>query len=283
MSHVAVVGSVNLDLVATAPRLPRPGETVTDANFFRHPGGKGGNQALAARRMGADVRMIARVGDDTEGQAATALLRDAGVDLAACRVSPGTHTGIAVIVVDAAGENQIVVAPGANRLLGVSDVDVAGADVVVCQLEIPLPTVEHAIRTAAFGVLNCAPARQLPPGLLAECDVVVVNQTEADFYGSDLAHARLVVKTLGADGAVALERGVEVARVPSLRVDTVDTVGAGDTFVGTLAVELADGATLVEALKMATAAGAIATTRSGAQPAIPTRDEVLAARDRLES
>lgn len=283
MPHVAVVGSVNLDLVATAPRLPRPGETVTDATFARHPGGKGGNQALAARRMGAALRLIARIGDDTEGEAATELLRDAGVDLTACRVSSGTHTGIALITVDAAGENQIVVAPGANRLLGVDDVDVSGADVVVCQLEIGVAAVEHAMRTAAFGILNCAPARQLPPSLLAECDVVVVNQIEADFYGADLARSRLVVKTLGANGAVALDRGEEVARVSSLRVDAVDTVGAGDTFVGALAVELANGASLVEAMKMATAAGAIATTRFGAQPSIPTRDEVLAARERLGS
>lgn len=282
MSHVAIVGSVNLDLVATAPRLPRPGETVSEASFSRYPGGKGGNQALAARRMGADVRMIARIGDDSESVAATALLREAGVDLTGCRVDPSTHTGIAVIVVDAAGENQIVVAPGANRLLSVVDVDVGNADVVVCQLEVPVAAVEHAIRSAPFGVLNCAPARELPHGLLAECDVVVVNQTEAEFYAAELESARLVVKTLGAEGAVAFERGVEVARVPSLQVDVVDTVGAGDTFVGTLAVELANGASLVEALKMAVAAGAVATTRPGAQPAIPTRDEVLAARERLE-
>ncbi|MDX1449436.1 MAG: ribokinase [Acidimicrobiia bacterium] len=275
MAHITVIGSVNLDLVATAPRLPRPGETITDATFSRHPGGKGANQALAARRMGADVRFVGRTGADPEAALATALLRDAGVDLAACREDPTVNTGVALIVVDANGENQIVVAPGANRRLDPDGVAVAASDTVVCQLEIPVETVAHAVARAAFSILNAAPARELPPQLLSACDVVVVNETEAEFYGERLDDVALVVTTLGAEGAVATRGGRQVARVPAPQVETVDTVGAGDTFVGALAVELADGADLTDALRLACAAGALATTVSGAQSSIPDRSAVL--------
>ena len=276
MSLVTVVGSVNLDLVARAPALPRPGETITDATFERHPGGKGANQALAARRMGAEVRLIACVGDDPEATAATHLLREAGVDLSLTRTVGDAPTGIALIVVSADGQNQIVVAPGANRALTPADVDLSDTAVVVCQLEIPVEVVARAVEQSPFSIVNCAPARPLPEGLLAKCDVVVVNETERAFYGSALDDAPLVVVTLGAEGAAAFREGTEVARVPSLRVDVIDTVGAGDTFVGTLGVELASGRELEAAMRMAAAAGAVATTRSGAQPAIPTRSEVTA-------
>lgn len=274
MPHVTVVGSVNLDLVATAPALPRPGETITGAVFERHPGGKGGNQALAARRMGADVRLVACIGADSEGERATSLLTAAGVDLGACRIDPDEHTGVALIVVGPGGENQIVVAPGANRSLDRRDIGRGVTDVTVCQLEIPIDVVIAAIDGAAFSILNCAPARELPLDVFERCDLVVVNETEATFYGDDLAGAKLVVQTLGAAGAVALRGGTEIARVPALDVVAVDTVGAGDTFVGTLAAELAGGAALEDALRFATAAGSVATTRPGAQPAIPTRQEV---------
>ena len=282
MSQVTVVGSVNLDLVARAPTLPRPGETITDATFERHPGGKGGNQALAARRMGADVRLIACIGDDPEAAAATSLLRDAGVDLSLTRIVPDRHTGIALIVVGPDGQNQIVVAPGANRTLATADVDLTDTDLVICQLEIPVEVVAWAIAQAPFSIVNCAPARSLPEGFLANCDLVVVNETERAFYGSTLEDARLVVVTLGAEGAAAFEHGTEVARVPSLRVEAIDTVGAGDTFVATLGVELASGRELDVAMAMAAAAGAVATTRQGAQPAIPTRAEVTAHMERKE-
>ncbi len=280
MAQVTVVGSVNLDLLAHAPALPRPGETITDATFDQHPGGKGANQALAARRMGADVRLIGCIGDDPEAVAATLLLREAGVDLSRTRTVSDAHTGIALIVVGPDGQNQIVVAPGANRSLTRADIEVSDTDVVICQLEIPVDVVASAVEQAPFSVVNCAPARPLPDGLLANCDVVVVNETERVFYGSALKDAALVVVTLGAEGAVAFQHGTEVARVPSLRVDAIDTVGAGDTFVGTLAVELASGCELDAALRMATAAGAVATTRVGAQPAIPTRAEVTARLER---
>lgn len=280
MSQVTVVGSINLDLVAAAPRLPRPGETVTDAAFERHPGGKGANQALAARRMGADVRMIGCVGSDAEARTATALLREAGVDLESCRVVDDLPTGVALIVVGPDGENQIVVAPGANRALSPADIDVAGADVVVCQLEIPVETVAAAVEQAAFSVLNCAPARDLPDGMLRQCDVVVVNQTERDFYGPQLAGVPLIIQTLGPEGAAVVRGDRELLRVPSLQVDAIDAVGAGDAFVATLAVELVAGADVEEALRMATAAGALSTTRRGAQTALPTRSEVLAVLER---
>lgn len=276
MSLVTVVGSVNLDLVARAPALPRPGETITDATFERHPGGKGANQALAARRMDAEVRLIGCVGDDAEAPAATHLLRDAGVDLARTRTVRDSHTGIALIVVGPDGQNQIVVAPGANRTLTPADVDLSDTDVVICQLEIPVDVVARAVEHAPFSIVNCGPARPLPAGLLAGCDVVVVNETERAFYGSALDDARLVVVTLGSEGAAAFQRGNEVVRVPSLPVNAIDTVGAGDTFVGTLGVELASGRGLESAMRLAAAAGALATTRLGAQPAIPTRAEVTA-------
>lgn len=274
MPLVTVVGSVNLDLVATAPRLPRPGETITDAEFSRHPGGKGANQALAARRMGADVRLVARVGDDSGAALALSLLDEGGVDLSECRRLEGIPTGVALIVVDDGGENQIVVAPGANRALTAADVAVSDADVVICQLEVSVEAVEAAADQAAFTVLNAAPARPLPPTLISKCDVVVVNETESEFYGPALAGAGLVVTTLGAHGAIATRNGTEVARAPSPQVEVVDTVGAGDTFVGAFSVEMASGTPLDQALRIACAAGALATTRRGAQSSIPMRIEV---------
>lgn len=275
MAQISVVGSVNLDLVATAPRLPRPGETITEAEFARHPGGKGANQALAARWLGAEVRLVACVGNDPEAGIATSTLRDAGVDLSGCRQIATAPTGVALIVVDAHGENQIVVAPGANRHLSAGDIDVTGADVVVTQLEVPVEAVIAAVEASSFAVVNAAPARTLPAALLASCDVVVVNQTEAAFFGDALDAAAVVVTTLGADGAVARQGSRVVARAAAPKVEVVDTVGAGDTFVGALAVELAGGAELGQALRFACAAGALATTRPGAQSAMPKREEVL--------
>jgi ribokinase len=280
MSRVTVVGSVNLDLVATAPRLPVPGETVTDATFSTHPGGKGANQALAARRLGAEVRFIGCVGSDSEATQATRLLREAGVDMTGCRAVDGHATGVALIVVGPDGENQIVVAPGANRALSPEDVVLTAEETVICQLEIPVETVATAVRQAGFSILNCAPARDLPDAVLADCDVVVVNQSERDFYGSRLETVPLVVQTLGAAGAVAMKGGVELVRVPSLAVKSVDAVGAGDAFVGALAVELAAGSDISDALRIATATGALATTRRGAQSAMPNRVEVMEALER---
>ncbi len=277
MPQITVVGSVNLDLVASAPTLPRPGETVTDADFARHPGGKGANQALAARRMGGEVRLIACVGRDAEAEAALELLEREGVDLTGVRRVDTDHTGIALIVVAPDGENQIVVAPGSNRRLTPADVTVDDADVVVCQLEIPLEVVQAAVEAASFSVLNCAPARPLPVDLLERCDVVVVNRTEGRYYGAALRRVPLVIETLGADGAAVIRDGRRDLHIAAPAVDAIDAVGAGDTFVGALAVGLGSGDALDRAMRIAVMAGALATTSAGAQASIPTRAQVARA------
>ena len=277
MVDITVVGSVNLDLVARAPRLPVPGETVTDADFSIHPGGKGANQALAAQRLGAQVTLVARVGSDANSAPALALLRPGGVELTDVTTDPEAPTGVALIAVDHNGENQIVVAPGANRTINpdaVAGVEVA--DAVICQLEIPTAVVEAAAqhRRGLF-VLNAAPVRPLPPELVSRCDVIVVNEVEHEALRSDLSlFSGLIALTLGADGAVLLRDGVEIARSTPPPVTVIDTVGAGDTFVAALTVALAEGRSPAEALTWATAAGSLATTRHGAQPSLPTRHDV---------
>jgi ribokinase len=276
MSRVVVVGSVNLDLVATCHRLPKPGETVGDARLARHPGGKGANQALSARRMGAEVSLVARVGDDANADEALALLREAGVDLSLARRDPKEPTGVALIVVDEDGENQIVVAPGANQRLAPADVNVAGFDAVICQFEVPIETVEAAAEQAGgLFCLNAAPARSLTSSLVRHADLIVVNEVEHAEVGPDLeGYGGLVVLTTGASGAVLYRRGKEVARATPPRVHPVDTVGAGDAFVGALVVAMIDGLSAVDALTRACAAGALATTKPGAQPSLPTAAEV---------
>jgi ribokinase len=265
--RIAVVGSINLDLVARCERLPRPGETLTDATFERVPGGKGANQALAAARLGAEVRLVGAVGLDPFADEALALLREGGVDL-----DIGWYdepTGVALILVDAHGENQIVVAPGANQR--VEPDEVGGVDAVLCQLEIPLGTVTAAARGARFFCLNAAPARPLPDELLAEVDLLVVNRYELETVGD---HAGLTALTLGAEGAVLLEDGEEVARAEPPAVDAVDGTAAGDSFTACLLVSLLEGRPRDEALARACAAGALAASRPGAQPSLPTAAEV---------
>ena len=264
---IAVVGSINLDLVARAERLPRPGETLTNATFERIPGGKGANQALAAARLGAQVAMHGAVGDDPFADEALALLREGGVDLGGVRRTD-QPTGVAVILVGG-GENEIVVAPGANR--AAEGGDVTGADAVLCQLEIPVETVAEAARGAAFFCLNAAPARPLPDGLLAEVDLLVVNRYELEAVGD---HRGLTALTLGAEGAVLLEHGEEVARAAPPHVDAVDGTGAGDAFTAALLVSVLEGRDREDALRRACAAGALAASRPGAQPSLPTAAEV---------
>lgn len=278
MSGVAitVVGSVNLDLVATADRLPAPGETVTGATLARHPGGKGANQALAARRLGAEVRMIARVGGDAMAEEALALLRGAGVDLQGCRVDPEAPTGVALIAVSADGENQIVVAPGANASLTVEDLPAEIPTALLCQLEIPLRTVATAVaRTSGFVCLNLAPALNLPAEALRRADLLIANETEAAVYGERLhASGGLVAVTYGAQGAALFRDGRSVAQARPPRVQAVDATGAGDAFVAALTVALLEGRPEDLALQFACAAGALAATRAGAQPSLPERAEV---------
>ena len=265
---IAVVGSINLDLVARAERLPRPGETLTDATFERIPGGKGANQALAATRLGASVRLVGAVGDDPFADEALVLLREGEVDLRGVRRVPDT-TGVALILVGGDGENEIVVAPGANRSVAAGDV--SGADAVLCQLEIPVETVAEAARQARFFCLNAAPARELPPDVLGEVDLLVVNRYELEAVGH---HDGLTALTLGPEGAVLIENGEEIARAVPPAVKAVDGTAAGDAFTACLLVSLLEERPRDEALRRACAAGALAASRSGAQPSLPAAREI---------
>ena len=266
---IAVVGSVNLDLVARCERLPRPGETLTDATFERVPGGKGANQALAAARLGASVSLVGAVGRDPFASEALALLDEGGVALDGIRRADAP-TGVALIVVAEDGENQIVVAPGANGAVEAPP-GLGEADAVLCQLEIPVETVAASARGARYFCLNAAPARPLAPTLLGSVDLLVVNRYELEAVGRVDG---LVALTLGAEGAVLLEGGEEVARATPPPVDPVDGTAAGDAFTACLLVSLLEGHDREHALRRACAAGAIAASRPGAQPSLPTAVEV---------
>jgi len=261
--RITVVGSANVDLVARCERLPRPGETLTDAVFERFPGGKGANQAVAAARLGADVRFVGRIG--TDDLVLRSLERE-GVDTSAVRRDEG-ESGVALILVDADGENVIVVAPGANARLDAADVATGDADAVVCQLEIPLAAVRAAAARARFFCLNAAPAKEID----LEPDLLVVNRYEYELVGP---RGKLVALTLGPEGAVLLEGGVEVARAVPPRVDAVDGTAAGDAFCAALVVSLLEGRPRQAALTRACAAGALAASRPGAQPSLPTAAEI---------
>ena len=273
---IAVLGSVNLDIVASAPRLPVPGETVTGATLNRYPGGKGANQALAARRLGAEVTLCARVGKDQEAEDALALLRAEGVDLSRCKADSGASTGIALIVVAPSGENQIVVAPGANAAFTPDKLDLPRAEALICQLEIPLETITAAAeRYEGFLSLNLAPAKTVPAPVLQRADLIVMNETEAAFVGDDaLAHHEgFSVITYGRRGAVLYQAGREIARVTPPQVQAVDTTGAGDAFTAALTIGLVAGEPPRSALELACAVGACTATRHGAQPSFPSREE----------
>ena len=274
--EVCVVGSVNLDLTVRAPSLPVPGETVIGDGFARVPGGKGANQALGARVAGARVSLVAAVGDDDLAELALARLRTAGVDLARLRRSPQVHTGVAVIVVDEHGENQIAVAAGANATLSPTDVAVADADAVLCQLEVSDDVVLAAARRAeGLVVVNPSPVRRLPSSLLEAVDVLIVNEGERAALTSELAaFGGLVIVTRGADGAEAYQGGELVVSVPAVPVGAVDTVGAGDAFAGAVTAALASGVRAEEALRRGCAAGARATTWHGAQPPMDLLQEL---------
>jgi ribokinase len=261
---LTVVGSINLDLVATSERLPQPGETITGASLARHPGGKGANQAVAAARLGADVVMVGAVGKDTFADEALVGLERAGVELQLERYDT---TGVAVILVGAAGETEIVVAPGANAFL--SPAAVPGT--VLCQLEVPPETVAFAAETADVFFLNAAPAVELPAWVVERADVVVVNRFELDALAATPA---LTALTLGAEGAVLLEDGKEVARAKPPRVTAVDGTAAGDAFTACLVVSLLEGRDREASLRRACVAGALAASRHGAQPSLPTAAEV---------
>lgn len=262
--RITVVGSANVDLVARCERLPHPGETVTGATFERIPGGKGANQAVAAARLGARVRFVGRIGRD---ELVLRSLESEGVDISGVARDRG-EGGVALILVDANGENVIVVAPGANARLTPADVDVGDADAVICQLEIPPAAVAAAAGEARFFCLNAAPARgplELRP------DLLVVNRYEYEQTGP---YGGLVALTLGSEGAVLFDRGREIARRRPPLVTAVDGTAAGDAFCAALVVALLAGQEPADALEWACAAGALAASRPGAQPSLPTADEV---------
>ena len=274
-ASVAVVGSINLDLVARGERLPRAGETLQAATFDRVPGGKGANQAVAAARLGADVRLVGCVGDDWLADEALAGAHEAGIDLQVDRAS-GESTGVAFIVVSDDGDNQIVTAAGANGRLRPENVDVAYAAAVVCQLEIPLEVVAEAADQAMFFCLNAAPARRLPAELLDQADLVVANRLEIEELGP--RPRGLTAITLGSEGALLLEDGEEIARARPPEIRAVDGTAAGDAFTACLVVSLLEGRGRTEALRRACAAGALAASRPGAQPSLPFAvdvDEIL--------
>ncbi|HSC48809.1 MAG TPA: PfkB family carbohydrate kinase [Gaiellaceae bacterium] len=262
--ELTVVGSVNLDLVARVARLPRVGETLTDAVFARYPGGKGANQAVAAAKLGAAVRFVGAVGADPFAAEALSGMREAGVEL---ELAQGDATGVALILVDDAGENVIVVAPGANAQLG----RVAVGGNVLCQLEIADETVVSAAEGAERFFLNAAPARTIPAEVVHAAELVVVNRYELDSLPET---PRLLALTLGEEGAVLIEGGAEVARAPAPRVHAVDGTAAGDAFTACLVVSLLEERDREESLRRACAAGAIAASRPGAQPSLPTAAEV---------
>ncbi len=299
-ARITVVGSLNMDLVVRAPRIPRPGETIIGGEFRTVPGGKGANQAVAAARLGGQVSMVGRVGSDAFAQSLLDGLAADGVDHTFVTQDPEAATGVALIVVDDAGENSIVVASGANMRLSPADVNaaeavIAGADVLLLQLEVPLAAVVQAARAArahgAMVVLNPAPACPLPHELLSLVDVLVPNESEtallthlpvgdrAEIEAAAIALRELgvdtVVLTLGERGALLVGEG-EMELVPAFEVTPVDTTAAGDAFVGGFAVALAEGRSLTDAVRWGNAAGALATTRLGAQPSLPTRRAVEA-------
>ncbi|MBI4552474.1 MAG: ribokinase [Candidatus Latescibacteria bacterium] len=295
---IVVVGSANTDMVITAPRIPSPGETILGTSFVMAPGGKGANQAVAAARLGAAVTFVARVGTDLFGSEAIAGYQRDGIDTAFIVRDPDAPSGIAMIVVDAHGENAIVVASGANMRLTPADVDraehaIAEADLLILQLEVPDETVRHAVELATAHripvILNPAPAHPLDDALLQQVEYLTPNETEAriltgidvvDDASADRAArtllgrgVRTVVLTLGARGAwLATDGGGRL--IPTARVQAVDTTAAGDAFNGGLAVALAVRHTLDEAVRFANHVGALAVTKLGAQPSMPTRDEV---------
>ena len=300
---VTVLGSLNMDISVTVPRLPAPGATVLGSAAQFTPGGKGANQAVAAARLGADVRMVGCVGDDDFGRQLLAALRAEGIDADATRVVRSVPTGLAMIAVDETGENLIIVAPGANRQVGPADADKAatnGSGILVISAEIPAAAIEQALaQTPGRKILNLAPAPENAAELVAAAgehlDWLVVNESEATAVlgrpVSGLADAkqaateltakgpRHAVVTAGAHGAALASADAPdgACTIEGFKVTAVDTVGAGDTFVGALAVALAAGVPPPEALRAAAAAGAAAVTRPGAQAAMPRPADILAA------
>jgi len=297
-SKIVVIGSSNTDMIVKSDHLPLPGETVVGGKFFTAPGGKGANQAVAAARLGGNVSFVAKVGKDQFGDAAIENYRKEGMDTQYVTRSTGSASGVALILVDGKGENSIAVASGANSDLSKNDIDAAAeqiknASIVLMQLESPVDTVLYAAKMAAEGgatvVLNPAPASAIPEEMYRYLYAVTPNETESELLTGvkveDEASAlkasevfigrgvKKVVITLGSKGAFVNDGG-NTYMVPARKVKAVDTTAAGDTYNGAMCVALAEGKSLKEALEFATKASAIAVTRMGAQPSVPTREEV---------
>ncbi len=270
-ASVGVVGGVNVDLVVRCARLPAPGETVLGGHLQRFTGGKGANQAAAAARLGAPTSLVGCVGDDSDGEWLLASVAAHGVDVTHVRRSPRA-SGAALIAVDEGGENLIVVAPGANEDLSVTDVAVEEFDVVLTQLETSLAVLDELSRRSRHLILNTAPSRPVDADVLARCAVVIANEHEAATL--DIATIDACVITRGALGAQYWERGVLRASREAPRIDVVDTVGAGDVFCGAYAWRFACGDAPADALAYAVVAGALATLAPGAQGSLPTDNEV---------
>jgi ribokinase len=289
-----------MDLVIYAPRLPIPGETISGGSFATYPGGKGANQAVAAARLGAQVTMIGCVGRDAFGAAMQAAVAEAGVNVAHINPLEDVATGVALIAVETSGQNTIIIAPGANGMLVPADIDAAAdvitaASLLVLQLESPLPAVQRAAALARSAgktvILNPAPAQPLPAELLELVDYLIPNEQEAlILLGRDTVEGKnpidqaealrlatgvgSVVLTLGAQGAVLVGPATAPDIVRAHQVKAIDATAAGDAFVAAFAVALSEGRSPSEALRWGNAAGALTTTRLGAQPALPNRAEI---------
>lgn len=295
---VVVFGSINMDLVVRTPRLPAPAETITGHEFFTAPGGKGANQAVAAARLGVPTRMVGRVGGDAFGQELRQNLASAGADVSAVFTDPTVSSGVAVIGVDDNAQNNIIIVPGANGRVGQDDLprleaSLAGAKVLLLQLEIPLEAVVAAARLAhqrgITVVLDPAPAQPLPAELYTLVDILTPNEVEAgQLVGAavksqaeaadaakkllDLGVKTAIIK-MGALGVLYAQAGGDVTFVPAFKVQAVDTVAAGDAFNSGLAAALLEGKSLPEAIRWGAAAGALSATKRGAQPSMPARAE----------
>jgi ribokinase len=297
MSKILVVGSSNTDLIATVKKFPSAGETIVGKSFLQAMGGKGANQAVAAHKLGGQVKFITCLGKDANGQNALKCYQDQGLDVSASMIVDEVPSGTAIILVDDKGENCIVITPGANNMLSSQYIleienEISAADMVVLQMEIPYDTVKTVCEIAhkyhKKVMLNVAPARQLDAELIKKIDILIVNETEAETITGEKINdigieaivdsllamgAGTVVLTLGKRGCLHKNKQ-DIYYIPAFKVETLDSTAAGDTFCGALSVELSKGHDWEESLRFATAASAICVTRMGAQPSIPTEKEV---------